>query len=87
MVLPGVRRAIYPVTGSYPVQDIHRLVIPWASDYLIFGNGDGQTDLEVKVYADENYRLFMLPASFGTEGDASKPDPNKLYITPGVVIN
>lgn len=87
IVLPGVRRSIFPVTGTYPVQDIHRLVIPWASDYLIFGNGDGETDLEVKVYADPNFRMFMLPASFGAEDHPTNTNPNKLYITPGVVIN
>ncbi len=79
IVLPGVRREIFPSTGTYPVNDIHRKVIPWASDYIIFGNGDSR-DLEVTFYSDENFRVFMLPVEYNAE-------INMVEITPGVVIN
>ena len=62
-VLPGVRTGQFPTTGTYPIERIHRLVRPWCSDYVVFGNGDGR-DLEVTMYGDPYTRIFMLPANW-----------------------
>jgi hypothetical protein len=79
IVLPGVRTQVYPETGTFPVQDNDRLVYPWASDYLVFGNGDGR-DLEVSIVADSNFKIFMLPVTF----DAAT---NSVNITPNVKLD
>ncbi len=79
VVLPGVRTESYPSGGSYPVQDIHRLVYPWCSDYLVLTNGDGR-DLEVTFHLDRNFRVFMLPVEFDK-------DLNAVRITPEVSID
>jgi hypothetical protein len=79
MVLPGVRTQTYPSGGSYPVQDIHRLVYPWCSDYLVLTNGDGR-DLEVTFHLDRNFKIFMLPVEFDKA-------LNAVRITPEVSID
>jgi hypothetical protein len=79
IILPGVKTQVYPEDGKYPVIDTDRGVYPWASDYLVFGNGDGR-DLEVKMVADEFFKIFMLPVTF----DAAT---NSVNITPGVNLD
>jgi hypothetical protein len=61
--LPGVRTTVFPQNATYPVISDDRLVIPWAADYLVFGNGSGQ-DLEVTFTADSNFKIFMLPVAY-----------------------
>jgi hypothetical protein len=63
IVLPGVKTAVFPGTGSYPVISNDRLVYPWCADYVVFGNGTGQ-DLEVSLVADTNFKMFMLPVTY-----------------------
>lgn len=79
IVLPGVRTSVFPEAGGYPVQSIDRKVIPWGCDYLVFSNGDGR-DLEVTVYTDPYFKMFMLPVTYNTV-------TNKVDITPGVTLN
>lgn len=79
IVLPGVRTSVFPEAGGYPVQSIHRKIIPWGCDYVVFSNGDGR-DLEVTVYTDPYFKMFMLPVTYNTV-------TNKVDITPGVTIN
>lgn len=63
IVLPGVKTTVLPQNGTYPVISDDRLVYPWAADYLVFGNGDGQ-DLEVTFTTDQNFKVFMLPVHY-----------------------
>ncbi len=63
IVLPGVRTGQFPTTGTYPIEQVHRGVRPWCSDYVVFGNGDGR-DLEVTMYGDPYTRIFMLPVNW-----------------------
>lgn len=65
IVLPGVKTTVLPQNGTFPVISDDRLVYPWAADYLVFGNGDGQ-DLEVTFTADNNFKIFMLPVAYNT---------------------
>lgn len=80
VVLPGVRTGVYPRTGGYPVAAIHRNVIPWGADYLVFGNGPGGRNLQITLYSDQHFKLFVLPVTF----DQSS---NLVDITPGITID
>jgi hypothetical protein len=80
IVLPGVRTSVFPeFGGAYPVEDIDRLVYPWATDYMVFSNGDGR-DLELIFYSDPNFRFYMLPVDY----DA---DLNAVVVQEGVTIS
>jgi len=79
IVLPGVRTSVFPSGGSYPVTSIDRLVYPWATDYVVFTNGDGR-DLELTVYSDPNFKAFLLPVNYDTKLNAG-------VITQGVTLN
>jgi hypothetical protein len=45
----------------------------------VFSNGDGR-DLEVIIYSDPNFSLYMLPVTY-------VPSEGAVEITPNVTIN
>ena len=89
VVLPGVRTGIFPEAGSYPIEDIHRSVFPWGTDYLKLGFGtysemnydpSAPPDLSVTFYTDRHFNIFLLPVSYNEA-------INKVEVTPGVTID
>ena len=83
--LPGVRVGVFPTNNSYPAIANDRLVLPWAIDYLVFGNGDGR-DLDVLFSADTTYRFYMLPVNLPTDPVTGGTTSNKVKIAPNIQI-
>ncbi len=64
--LPGVPILRLPGEGdTYPVTRSLIPVAPYCAHYTLIGNGDGR-DLNLTLYADPNYRFYLLPVSFDT---------------------
>ncbi len=77
--LPGVPVLRLPgETDTYPVTRSLIPLNPYCAQYTIIGNGDGR-DLDLTLYADPNFRFYLLPVSFNTT-------TNKAEVVPGLAI-
>jgi len=75
--LPGPPILRLPGEGdSYPVTRSLIPLAPYCAQYTIIGNGDGR-DLDLTMFADPNFRFYLLPVSFNTS-------TNKAEVIPGL---
>ncbi len=75
--LPGPPILRLPGEGdSYPVTRSLIELAPYCAHYTIIENGDGR-DLDLTLFADPNFRFYLLPVSFNTQ-------TNKAEVIPGL---
>jgi len=75
--LPGVPVLRLPGEGdTYPVMRSLIPLNPYCAHYAIIENGDGR-DLDLTLFADPNFRFYLLPVSFNAY-------TNKAEVVPGL---